>query len=339
MSIETLIGKQNPDGGWPYIRGGSWTEPTAYAVMALLEAGEAERARRGMRWIHAAQRSDGGWPPRPGIDQSGWATALVALLPEEQLNPEAHGRAIQWLLGATGKESTTTYRLREWLLGHPAPSGQEFAGWPWVPGAAAWVGPTSLAILALAKEERRRSLPQARHRIEEGHQFLLTRMCQEGGWNHGSSRALGYESPPYPETTGMALAALRGSHAPQMQLALQVARAFLAECRSADALNWLRLGLLAQGQTAGRLPSGRHGGFPHCDGDLAACPGRPDGRRTRRVLGLRMHSGLTRREWLALSGSAAAAATLAGCTDLNPRAHCACAGFHRAGAGVRPECL
>jgi len=252
MSIGTLIGKQNPDGGWPYVRGGSWTEPTVYAVMALLEAGETQAARHGLQWIHAAQRPDGGWPPRLGIDQSTWVTALVALLPEERLKPGVQDRAIQWLLGTTGKESTTMYRLREWLLGNPTPADQEFPGWPWVPGTAAWVGPTSLAILALAKENRRRPLPKVRRRIEEGHRFLLTRMCREGGWNHGSSHALGYESRPYPETTGMALAALRGSQAPQVQVALNVARHFLAECRSADALNWLRLGLHAHGQ----MPAG-----------------------------------------------------------------------------------
>ena len=74
----------------------------------------------------------------------------------------------------------------------------------------------------------------------------------DGGWNHGSVRALGYESKPYPETTGMALAALRGVRAPQVERSIVVARQFLAECRSADAQNWLRLGLIAQGQ----LPAG-----------------------------------------------------------------------------------
>jgi hypothetical protein len=155
-------------------------------------------------------------------------------------------------MGTTGFESSLQYRLREWLLGNRLPREVDFAGWPWVPGAAAWVGPTSLAILALDKENRRRPLVGIRDRVESGRKFLLTRACREGGWNHGSVRALGYEGKPYPETTGMALTALRGVRAPEVQRAIAVARQFLGGCRSADAQNWLRLGLAAQGE----LPAG-----------------------------------------------------------------------------------
>ena len=248
MSIEIVVSKQNADGGWPYVRGVSWTEPTVYAVLALLAAGEMAPAKRGLNWLHARQLADGGWPPQAGVDESTWVTSLVALLPAEHLGAGVHAQAIAWLMAAEGQESTALYRFREWLLGHARSPEQEFAGWPWIPGAAAWVGPTSLAILALDKEQRRRPTAAIGARIDEGRRFLLSRMCREGGWNHGSVRALGYESNPYPETTGMALAALRGVHAPQLDLALPAAQRFLAVCRSADALNWLRLGLLAHGQ-------------------------------------------------------------------------------------------
>ena len=85
MSIETLISKQNPDGGWPYMRGKSWTEPTAYAVMSLLAAGEREAAQRGLEWLRRTQRADGGWSPREDVEESNWTTALAALLPAEAL--------------------------------------------------------------------------------------------------------------------------------------------------------------------------------------------------------------------------------------------------------------
>jgi hypothetical protein len=253
MSIATLINKQNRDGGWSYVRGGSWTEPTVYAMMALLSAGETPAAEQGAAWLRSIARRDGGWPPCAGVDQSTWVTGLVALLDPEVMGDTAHRRAVGWLLGTTGEESTTIYRLREWLLGNATPEGdRKFPGWPWVPGTAAWVGPTSISILALEKEYRRHPASRVRERIDAARQFLLGRACDEGGWNHGSSRPLGYPSRPYPETTGLALAALRGVRAPQVGQALTMAHRFLDECRSADALNWLRLGLRAHGE----LPAG-----------------------------------------------------------------------------------
>jgi hypothetical protein len=247
MTFEDLAGRQNPDGGWPYVRGVSWTEPTVYSVLAMLAAGENERAGRGIEWLRRVARPDGGYAPQTGVEESGWATALVALLPPERLGETAHKRAIAWLLDTTGSESTTVYRLRQWLLGNAPPPEQKFAGWPWTPGATAWVGPTSLAILALEKEGRRRPSSEIDRRIAQGRQFLVTRTCHEGGWNHGAPRALGYESGPYPETTGMALAALRGVDNPVVSKAIDLAHHFLAVAHSADAINWLSLGLAAHG--------------------------------------------------------------------------------------------
>jgi len=252
MSILQVVSKQNQDGGWPYTRGSSRTEPTAYAILALLAAGEREHARRGLDWLRAAQLPDGGWPPQMGFDQGTWVTSLVALLPPGELGNVAHSRAIGWLLDSCGEESTTMYRLRTWLLGTPQAADQQSPGWPWVPGSAAWVGPTSLAILALGKEMSRRPSKAIRRRIEEGRRYLALRMCDGGGWNHGSVRALGYPSGAYPETTGMALAAMRGVRSPVTEASLAVACRFLVECRSADALNWLRIGLMCHG----RLPVG-----------------------------------------------------------------------------------
>ena len=247
MTIEILAGKQNSDGGWPYVRGASWTEPTVYSLLAMLAAGENERAARGLQWLRRVERPDGGFPPQANVEESSWVTALVALLPPGQLGVAAHERAIRWLLSTTGTETTAVYRLRQWLLGNHPPPEQAFSGWPWTPGAAAWVGPTSLAILALEKEARRRPSAEIGRRIAQGRQFLVPRTCHEGGWNHGAPRALGYESGPYPETTGMALAALRGVHTPEVARAIGMAHRFLADCRSADAINWLRLGLMAHG--------------------------------------------------------------------------------------------
>lgn len=248
MNVDTLAGKQNPDGGWPYVRGASWTEPTVYAILAMLAAGEKDRAVRGIRWLTRVARSDGGFAPQAAVAESTWVTALVAWLPPEELGARRHEGAVRWLLETSGRESTKVYRLRQWMLGAPQPADQKFAGWPWTLGAAAWVGPTSLAILALEKEWRRKPSADISHRLSEGRHFLLARSCQEGGWNHGATQALGYAAGPYPETTGMALAALRGVDAPEVRRGVDVARRFLAGSHSADAINWLALGLLAHGE-------------------------------------------------------------------------------------------
>ena len=251
MPTSRLLQQQNRDGGWPYRRGGSWTEPTVYAVLALARAG-SPAAESGLAWLRAAQRDDGGWQARPGVGTSCWVTSLAVMLPAELLGLQRHRRAAAWLSATTGVESTTLYRVRQWLMGAKTSPEAQAAGWPWVTGSAAWVSPTSLAILALDLENRLHPAPGLAARIDEGRRFLINRMCKGGGWNHGSVRALGYESAPYPETTGMALAALRGCRGPETEQSLRLALRFLDECHSADALNWLRLGLEAHG----RVPNG-----------------------------------------------------------------------------------
>src|SRR5882724_11633379 len=97
---QKLLDLQNADGGWSYRPGGgSWTEPTCYALLALAAGGLApEAAGRGARWLSAMRRADGGWPPREAVPESTWVTALVLLLPEEMVEAEARLRASQCLM-------------------------------------------------------------------------------------------------------------------------------------------------------------------------------------------------------------------------------------------------
>lgn len=138
-------------------------------------------------------------------------------------------------------------RIRQWMLGNQDLSFGAEKGWPWYPGAAAWVMPTALSLLALRKEQAVHPSDALKERIHGGIQYLLLHTCKEGGWNHGSTHALGYEASAYPETTGVALLALRGVKAPEIDRGITLAEKFIQDPNPAGAA-WLRLGLIAQGR-------------------------------------------------------------------------------------------
>jgi hypothetical protein len=157
-------------------------------------------------------------------------------------------------MGQTGQETSLVYRLRRELIGDG--SGPEpRKGWPFFPGAAAWVSPTAISILALEKARRLQTSGGVQERIHVGRQFLLDRMCKDGGWNYGRSNVLGVEAESYPETTGQALLALNGlalngTPSPKIGKALAAAQEQARQCQSAEGLSWLQLGLQAHGIAA-----------------------------------------------------------------------------------------
>lgn len=245
-AITSLLAAQNSEGGWGYRGGGPWAEPTAYALLAL--GGEPRASGsviRGARWLAALQRPDGGWPPRASVRQSTWVTALAVLALGERLEASALRSAVLWMLAQSGRESGFWRQLRLRLLGTQSDQDNRAEGWPWYPGTAAWVAPTALTILAMEKAGRRIALPQLEERLQAGRQFLWSTMCRDGGWNHGSNNALGYDSDSYPETTGLALLALHSTTTPKLRVALGAAERHLPACRSLEGTSWLRLGLLA----------------------------------------------------------------------------------------------
>jgi hypothetical protein len=259
---EEIQSLQNRDGGWPYQAGAaSWTEPTCYALLALAASGlgQSAEARRGTRWLARQQRADGGVSPRESVSESTWLTALALLLPQEASEGVDRHRATKWMVTQTGKESGWVYSLRLLLMGVRSETSLSFDGWPWYPGAAAWTTPTALSVLALKKLSRQNTDPDLSNRIAQGQSFLLARRCRDGGWNHGSTKSLGYDSDSYPETTGVALLALHGSDGPEIARAVTRAEEHLAACKSHQAASWLRLGLLAHGHDPKAPPLTRRG--------------------------------------------------------------------------------
>lgn len=253
MDLAALVGIQNRDGGWPYRHGGgSWTEPTVFVLLAQLAAkSDAQSMERGFTWLRACQRPDGGWPPRPSVAQSTWVTALVALLSRDEIGHAHYASTVEWLMGQTGQETSSfVFKLRNELLGDVVGVSEVRTGWPFIPGAAAWVTPTALTILALEKARRYQAVGRIQQRIETGRQFLLERICHDGGWNYGRSRVLGVDADSYPETTGQALLALNRLEAPQVARALAAAREQMPRCQSVEGVSWLQLGLQAHGIAA-----------------------------------------------------------------------------------------
>ncbi len=253
--LPSILAWQGRDGGWGYRGGGSRTEPTAYALLALAALGHAgEEFSRGLAWLGRTQRSDGGWAPHPAVEESTWVTALPALLMAERPDGGDTDKTVSWLLRQGGWESGWVHRLRNWLLELGTQGGESLPGWPFYPGTAARVAPTALSILALERSPGKKAAGEVRQRTEAGREFLLARRCQDGGWNHGASRALGYEAGSYPETTGQALLVLRGVAAPRLGPSPRAAEESHRRCRSAEGLAWLRLALLAHGRTPGGFP-------------------------------------------------------------------------------------
>ena len=239
--------RQNGDGGWAYSHGCSWTEPTVFVLLAQSAVTpDRDCLVKGMNFLSSIARQDGGFSPQPGVTDSTWVTALVALLPEDAVSVRQRRQAIDWLKSRTGRESGWRYRLQQRLDGNQ----EEYPeGWPWFPGAAAWVIPTSLGILAFERALRRGDAErdELQRRVGAAKRFLLAHMCADGGWNHGGNKALGRDGDSYPETTGIALLALNGVESGQMERAKAAARKHLAACRTAEGIAWLRMGLAAHG--------------------------------------------------------------------------------------------
>jgi hypothetical protein len=250
-----LLGAQNPDGGWAYHQGSSWTEVSALALLVLAAhriTGPAyDRART---WLLKTQRADGGWAPNPSIDTSTSVTSLAALA-LAHTNPDtpalAHG--IEWILAQENGEIPLLEGVAFRLLGAVPPKAP--GGSPWFPGTAPWIAPTVMSVLALARATRTGSpaasyYNQLNPAIRRAQRYILSRACKDGGWNHGGSSIRSEDAESYPEMTGMALLALQDCCSPpELRTPLARAEAFLSHAQSAEALSWLHLALIRHGRT------------------------------------------------------------------------------------------
>jgi hypothetical protein len=261
-----LLAAQNPDGGFPARAGlSSTTEATAVAALALSAEADAAAARRARQWLRAQQRADHGWPVAPEVPESTWVTALavLALAPHAD-DADAVRGGIGWLVARRGRPLGEPPGILRRLLG-AAPAVEldaSLIGWPWVAGTFSWVEPTAYAMLALRAV--RPPSEAARARLTEGEALLGDRVCLDGGWNYGNARVLGEDLWSYPDTTALALLALR-SPAPPAPIAVRGLDALERMLRTNDSGLATALGALAlaaYGRDAGSLRARLLAGFP-----------------------------------------------------------------------------
>jgi hypothetical protein len=251
-----LLSAQNADGGWGYSGGCSWTEPTAFALLALESHGAENQAyERGFLWLQRSQRADGGWAPNPSVDVSTWVTSLCLLaLSGRALSGRRQNDAIQWLLGqiSTGPDPIERFIFR--LRG--VSRGRQTGGSPWFPGTAAWIAPTVISVLALSQAARQQNRSELCGHVREAQKYILYHRCRDEGWNHGGNPYLSETAVSYPEMTGMALLALYGVPSSELDLPLKLAQVRLASPGSMEAFCWLHLALVRHGRHTGDLQTG-----------------------------------------------------------------------------------
>lgn len=252
--LDYLLAAQNADGGWGYSPGGrSWLEPTCYAMLAL-EGYAAARGALEAAWVRVRswQRADGAFNPGEGVEAAHWTTALAILLYAIRNRADAGFlRGVDWLVAVKGAENRWWKRL----LYRASPQSHIYdpslAGWPWLEGTSSWVEPTALAMLALSRaaplvpHERRHPI---RARLELAAQMLVDRRATDGGWNYGNRIVLGEKLPSYPETTALALLALRGAAGFDPRPGLEVAERHWRATRSRLARAWLAVCLHSYGE-------------------------------------------------------------------------------------------
>jgi hypothetical protein len=231
------------EGGLPYYRGGSASaEPTVLALLAFsaVEA-SGEFSKGPLSWVVGLQNADGSVGIDAGHRNQGiWLTGPSAVAFHRYGLREARDRALDFVLALKSVTVANDSNIRQ---------DNTIVGWPWVPGTFGWVEPTAWAVAALG------AAGLAGHpRAVEGRRFLLDRQIPSGGWNYGNPGINDTELLPFWDTTGLALAALRGRvDAGPVRPSIALLEKGQERIESLCGLAWATLGLESYGGDASRL--------------------------------------------------------------------------------------
>lgn len=178
-------------------------EPTAWAVLALLNAGRLEAAERGCQWLAELQSRDGSVGVNRSQASPAWPTGLAVLAwvrfdtaTGESRHADRAGRALEWALAARGRTAE-----RKPQIGHDT----TLTGWSWATKTHSWLEPTAIFVRALCEAG------MADHpRTREGIRLIVDRLLPTGGANYGNTRVLQQWLLPHVQPTGLAMWALAG---------------------------------------------------------------------------------------------------------------------------------
>jgi hypothetical protein len=246
--VAKLIASQNPDGGWPYHKGISWSEPTAFVLLALQSdpTPQALSARQAaLRWLLSQQKSSGGWSPNPDVAEctSVTSVATLALLSQDSHPsvPDKLDSALAWIASQVYPDDLSLSLLLSKALHLPPAHAPGSVAW--YPGTAGWVTPTALSALTLLRAAQQRNRPDLKELADQSCAYLLSRRCMDSGWNHGGSSTRSEDAISYPETTGLALLALRAASVSLPAQSVALATRFAAQPGSIEGLSWIQLAL------------------------------------------------------------------------------------------------
>lgn len=268
QALDFIRANRNPDGGWGYRPGRkSLVEPTSFCLLALLSAGEKDRASKGLDFLKSCQLPSGAIGLSPEDTEGNWMS-YAALLAFNALGAEAEKRrSLEWILSmddASSRFSREDVSTIKRVYRYDA----SIQGWPWTPGTTAWVEPTALFVIALT----RAGIPSTHKRIKSGVALILDRTIPSGGWNFGNAYSKSHELEPNTISTALALAALHragvsGSLAP-VAAGIRFLSRSLSEDISAAALAWSLLALESYATASSQVLAlaGRLAGFQSAEG-------------------------------------------------------------------------
>ena len=180
-------------------------EPTCLALLALRLQPSGSAVV-----LLDAQRPDGSWGSFANDNEASGVTGLAFLtLNTLGTFPDAASRAADWLLDASGRESSWIWKWKFRTTDTRVRFDPEKFGWPWEPGTCSWVVPTAFALLALKQSFPCCRTGRVAYRVERGVEMLLDRACPNGGWNAGNGVVYSALMAAHIDATAIALLALR----------------------------------------------------------------------------------------------------------------------------------